>query len=93
MNWRIMSAKPTTLADLRRAGTIGSLEFVAAIDAYMLDPTASPYCFASGHSLDLQPLIALRVGRAEFFGHFSPQEEAFRAKVAEIVMAAHPSPP
>ena len=46
-------AEPSTTADLRRAGVISSQEVVEAIDAYLLDPTAGSYRFASGHSLDI----------------------------------------
>jgi hypothetical protein len=88
-----MPAEQSTLAELRRAGTIGSREVVAAIDAYMVDPAASPYRFVSGHSLDIAALVALTLDRTEFVSQAGPQVKAFRTKVAEIVMAAHPTPP
>jgi hypothetical protein len=88
-----MPTDVSTLADLRRADTIASLEVVAAIDAYMIDPAAGPYQFASGHSLDIPALVALVIDRKEFVGQSGLQVKAFRTKVAEIVMAAHPTLP
>ena len=88
-----MAARLSTLADLRRAGIVHSLEIVAAIDAYMMDPATGPYCFASGYSLDVPALVAPTLDREEFFRKFGPHEKAFRTKVAGIVMAAHPTPP
>lgn len=52
----VMSATRPTLADLREAGTVTSLEIVAAIDAYIRNPAAGPYRFANGYSLDLAQL-------------------------------------
>ena len=52
-----MPAGPSTLADLRKAGIVSSFEIVAAIDAYMRDPAAGPYRFASGHSLDIAAIV------------------------------------
>ena len=83
----------STLADLRRAGIVHSQEIVAAIDAYMLDPAAGPYRFASGHSLDVLALVGPMLDRVEFTGQPGPQEKAYRTKVAAIIMAAYPSPP
>lgn len=52
-----MAAEPPTVADLRKAGIISSQEVFAAIDAYMHNPNAGPYRFASGHSLDIAALV------------------------------------
>ncbi|MBE7182739.1 MAG: hypothetical protein INR71_16285, partial [Terriglobus roseus] len=57
-----MPAVPSTLADLRRSGTISSFEIVAAIDAYMRDPAGGPYRFPSGHTLDLAAIVAASSG-------------------------------
>jgi hypothetical protein len=43
-----MPAGRPTIADLRRSGRITSHEIVAAIDAYMRDPTTGPYRFTNG---------------------------------------------
>lgn len=87
-----MPAGPSTLADLRKAGVIGSREIVAAIDAYMRDPDAGPYRFPSGHSLDLAAIVAASLGldREERAG---PQEKTFRNALAVAIMAASPTPP
>jgi hypothetical protein len=87
-----MPSGPSTLADLRKAGVIGSREIVAAIDSYMLDPDAGPYRFPSGHSLDLAGIVdatpaLVRVERA------GPQEKTFRNALAVAIMAACPIPP
>lgn len=87
-----MPAGPSTLADLRKAGVIGSREIVAAIDAFMRYPDAGPYRFPSGHSLDLAAIVAASPGldREERAG---PQEKTFRNALAVAIMAASPTPP
>jgi hypothetical protein len=87
-----MPAAPSTLADLRRSGTISSFEIVAAIDAYMRDPTAGPYRFPSGHSLDLAAIVDATpaLDRVERAG---PQEKTFRNALAVAIMAARPAAP
>lgn len=87
-----MPAGHSTLADLRKAGIISSFEIVAAIDAYMRDPTVGPYRFPSGHSLDLAAIVAASPGldREERAG---PQEKTFRNALAATIMAASPTPP
>ena len=88
-----MPPRPLTLADLRKAGTITSLEIVAAIDAYMLDPAAGLYCFASGYTLDVASSVLAALGDVGATERSSPQAKAFRNRVAVAVMAACPSPP
>ncbi|MET3414955.1 hypothetical protein [Methylobacterium sp. 1030] len=88
-----MSPKPPTLAALRKAGTITSFEIVAAIDAYMLDATARPHRFASGHSLDVATVMTAWPEAEELRGGHGPQLKAFRNAVAIALMAARPSPP
>lgn len=87
-----MPAGPSTLADLRKAGVINSLEIVAAIDVYMRDPVAGSYRFASGHSLDIAAIVDAtpNLNRGEGAG---PQEKTFRNTVAAAIMAAHPTSP
>ena len=85
-------AEPPTVADLRRAGRISSQEVVAAIDAYMRDPAAGPYRFASGHTLDLKVLVAaspafVSVDRSR------PLDAGIRTALAAAIMAARPAPP
>ncbi|MCJ2069749.1 hypothetical protein MKK75_13275 [Methylobacterium sp. J-030] len=88
-----MPAGPSTLADLRKAGIITSQEIVAAIDGYLRDPAAGPYRFASGHSIDIAALVALKLSREEIRDRAGPQEKTFRTAVAAVVMAAHPTLP
>ncbi|MCJ2094944.1 hypothetical protein MKK67_20920 [Methylobacterium sp. J-072] len=88
-----MQAELLTIADLRRTGCISSLEIVAAIDAYMRDPTAGPYRFAGGHRLDVAALVASTVSPAEVASRAGPQEKTFRNAIAAAVMAAHPTVP
>ncbi|UIY45616.1 hypothetical protein [Methylobacterium radiotolerans] len=87
-----MPAEPSTLADLRKAGIISSIEIVAAIDAYMRDSTVGPYRFASGHSLDIAAIVA---GSPAFqmVERSGTHENAFRVVLAAAVMAAHPTLP
>lgn len=87
-----MPAGTLTLADLRKAGIIGSREIVAAIDAYMRDPGAGPHRFPSGHSLDLAAIVAASPGldREERAGR---EGKAFRNMLAVAIMAACPAPP
>ena len=88
-----MPVRPSTLADLRRAGRISSHEIVAAIDLFMRDPTAGPYYFASGHNLDVAALVAGALSREQVTDRAGPQEKTFRTAVAAVVMAAYPTPP
>ncbi|XYD12694.1 hypothetical protein R1A27_34720 (plasmid) [Methylobacterium sp. NMS12] len=85
-----MPARPSTLADLRKAGIISSFEIVAAIDAYMRDPAAGPYRFPSGHSLDIAAIVDVTpaLDRVERAG---PQEKTFRNALAAAIMAARPN--
>lgn len=87
-----MPARSSTLADLRRAGIVTSQEIVAAIDVYVRDPAAGPYCFHSGHSLDLAAIVSAtptlaRVERARL------QDKTFRNGLATAIMAAQPIAP
>ncbi|SDO55494.1 hypothetical protein SAMN05216360_12721 [Methylobacterium phyllostachyos] len=87
-----MPAGLPTVADLRRAGAITSLEVVAAIDAYLRDPTAGSYHFASGHNLDVAALV--RASPAFVMVEQSGQRETtFRTVLAAAIMAARPTPP
>ncbi|SFM87691.1 hypothetical protein SAMN05192568_106912 [Methylobacterium pseudosasicola] len=88
-----MTAALPTVADLRRSGRISSQEIVAAIDAYMIDPTAGPYRFASGYSLDVSALVAAKIDPTEVANRAGPQEKTFRNAVAAVVMATHPTAP
>ena len=85
-----MPTKPSTLADLRKAGIVSSREVVAAIDTYMRDPAAGPYRFPSGHSLDIAAIVDAtpNLKRVERAG---PQEKTFRNGLAVAIMAAHPT--
>src|SRR5204862_323963 len=85
-----MPAKPLTLADLRKVGTITSYEIVAAIDAFIRDPASGPYRFASGHSLDIAAAVEASVNLAELMARPGPKEKAFRTAVTTIVMMALP---
>lgn len=87
-----MPAGPSTLADLRKTGVISSREIVAAIDAYMRDPTAGPYRFPSGHRLDLAAIVEASPGR-DWKERAGPQEKTFRNALAIAIMAASPTPP
>lgn len=87
-----MPARPSTLADLRKAGVISSQEVVAAIDAYLRDPTAEPYRFGSGHSLDVAALVNATPKLATM-DRVGPQERVFRIALAAAIMAAHPTQP
>ncbi|GJE52114.1 hypothetical protein GOFOIKOB_5182 [Methylobacterium tardum] len=82
-----------TLADLRKAGTITSLEIVAAIDAYSRDPAAKRYRFASGHSLDIAAAVEGSADLAELMARPGPRDKVFRTAVTTIIMAAHPTAP
>ena len=85
-----MPAQPLTLTDLRKAGTITSLEIVAAVDAYIRDPGAGPYRFASGHSLDIAAAVASSGEFAELAARSGPKEKTLRTAVTTIAMTARP---
>lgn len=87
-----MAAEPPTVADLRRAGIISSQEVVAAINAYMRDPAAGPYRFASGHTLDLAPLMNASPAFATI-ERFRTPEAGIRTALAAAIMAARPVAP
>jgi hypothetical protein len=85
-------AEPPTVADLRRVGRISSQEVVAAIDAYMRDPTVGLYRFASGHTLDLKALVAASPAFVSA-DRSRPLEAGIRTALAAAIMAARPTPP
>ena len=87
-----MYAGLSTIADLRRTGTISSQEIVAAIDVYLRDPTAGPYRFSSGHSLDVAAAAAdvAKTGKTMF--GTGRQDKAYRNAVTAAVMTAQPTP-
>lgn len=87
-----MPAGLSTLADLRKAGVIGSREIVAAIDAYMRDPTAGPYRFASGHGLDIAAIVDA-TPTLDHVERAGPQEKTFRNALAVAIMAPCPTQP
>ena len=82
-----MTAKTPTLADLRKAGTISSSEIVAAVDAYMRDPTAGPYRFAAGYSLDIAATMAASPVAAEMMDRPGPVAKTKRLAVTTVIMA------
>ena len=87
-----MTKKIPSVADLRRAGTISSVEIVAAITAYMNDPKGEPYRFASGHSLCVSEVMGAMPGLAGMTNRGGLQEKTQRVVVAAAVMAACPTP-
>lgn len=68
-----MAAKHLTPADLREAGTITSVEIVAAIDAYVTNPAGGPYRFASGHGIDIAKAIETSPEFAELMARSGPK--------------------
>jgi len=87
-----MHAELPTIADLRRAGIINSQEIVAAIDAYMHNPTVEPYRFASGHALDVAAIVNASPA-FQMVERSGTHENAFRVVLAAAVMSASPSAP
>jgi hypothetical protein len=87
-----MATERLTLADLRKAGTITSSEIVAAVDAYVHNPAAGPYRFASGHSLDIAAAVATSEEFAKMVARPGPREKVFRTAVATAAMSARLSP-
>ncbi|WP_342111536.1 hypothetical protein [Methylobacterium sp. SI9] len=87
-----MPDTPPTVADLRKAGIITSHEVVAAIDAYIRAPTAGPYRFASGHSLDVSALVDASPA-LEKVGRSRPLDAGIRTALAAAIMAARPTLP
>ncbi|MGH1575509.1 hypothetical protein ACRAWG_38935 (plasmid) [Methylobacterium sp. P31] len=87
-----MAAEPRTVTELRKSGIIGSQEVVAAIDAYMRDPSAGPYRFASGHILDLAALVNASPVFATV-DRSRPLDAGIRTALAAAIMAARPVAP
>lgn len=83
-----MPARPSTLANLRKAGLITSFEVVAAVDAYMRNPAAGPYRFTSGHSLDIAAAIAASAEFKAMAARPGPKEKTLRTAVTMVAMAA-----
>jgi hypothetical protein len=88
-----MAREILSVADLRRAGTIDSVEIVAAITAYMNDPKSGPYRFASGHSLCVSEAMRAASGPDAMANRPGPQEKSQRVVVANAIMTARPTPP
>lgn len=87
-----MAKGASTLADLRSASFVDSLEIVAAIDVYMVDPATGPYSFASGKSVEIPALVGPTSECEKLSTKSGPNARAIRTKVDEIVMAAYPTP-
>jgi hypothetical protein len=87
-----MPAGLPTVAELRRGGIISSQEVIAAIDAYMRNPTAGPYRFTSGHTLDLAALVNASPAFATV-GRSRSLDAGIRTALAAAIMAARPVPP
>jgi hypothetical protein len=83
-----MVAKSLTLTDLRKAGTVTGVEIVAAIDAYVTNPALGPYCFASGHSLDIAKAIEASTEFAKMAARSGPKEKTLRLAVTTAAMSA-----
>lgn len=88
-----MPTNSPTIGDLRKAGTITSLEIVAAVDAYVHNPAVGPYRFASGYSLDIAAALDAAPEAAAMIGRTGPKEKALRNAVTAVVMKAHPTRP
>jgi hypothetical protein len=88
-----MATERLTLADLRKAGSITSSEIVSAVDAYVHNPSAGPYRFARGHSLDIAAAVATSEEFAKMAVRLGPKEKVFRTAVAAVIMSARLSPP
>ena len=86
-------ARHPTLSDLRKAGTVTSLEIVAAVDAYIINPAAGPYRFASGHSLDIATVVGSSAEFAGMLARPGPKEKTFRTAVTTVAMVAQLTPP
>jgi hypothetical protein len=52
-----MATRPPTISDLRRAAEITDQEIDAAVDAYLADPQAEPFSFASWYKLDVAAAV------------------------------------
>lgn len=85
----VMAPESPTVADLRKAGVIGSTDIVAAVDLYLRAPNAGPYYFASGHSVD----VAAASEGIELTVSPGPQGKTFRNAVTAAVMKAPAVPP
>lgn len=88
-----MSLRSSTVADLRRAGTVSSSEIVAAVDRYMRDPAMRPYRFASGHSVDIVAAVAATPEISTIRANPGPQGKTLRHVVTTATMAAQAVPP
>jgi hypothetical protein len=81
-------ARNPTLSDLRKAGTVTSLEIVAVVDAFIINPGAEPYRFASGHSVDIRKAVGASPEFAEMAARSGPKEKTFRTAVTTVAMSA-----
>ncbi|MHB2208527.1 hypothetical protein [Methylobacterium sp. CM6257] len=52
-----MARRAPTIGDLRRAAEITDQEIDAAVEAYLADPKAEPFRFASGHQIDVAAAV------------------------------------
>lgn len=49
---------PQTIGDMRRKAVVTDKEIAAAVEAYLADPKAPPFQFASGHVLDVSAAVS-----------------------------------
>ena len=82
---------PQTIGDLRRQGIVTDKEIAAAVDAYLADPKAPPFNFASGHILDVEAaVLANRQAKATLLEP-KAREVYQRTMVRVAVILATPS--
>lgn len=88
-----MPHEPATVADLRETGIISTSEIVAAINHYVVDSTAGPYRFTSGHTIDVAAAVAASSEAFGFQNRRGPHEKVLRSAIATIVTTAQVPPP
>ena len=89
----VMATAPhPTLAELRTSGIVASTEIVAAVTAYVHDPDGGPYCFASGHCLDVAAAVKAHPPSAAVMVEPTAREKDHRLAASIAIMRARPAP-
>lgn len=82
---------PQTIGDMRRKAIVTDDEIAAATDAFLKDPKAKPFEFASGHVLDVAAAVEAHRPAKAIMAEKGVKEAYRRTMVRTAVILATPT--
>jgi hypothetical protein len=83
-------ATTPTVSELRKAAEITDQEIDAAVDAYLADPRARPFHFASGYEIDVAAAIERHMPAKIALADADRTPKFKRNTVRTAILLAHP---